>query len=118
MNNKTKKEARVPLIPTWVPNRFEDILDKKNYRKYKSGLTEVMAAELRALVISLGEGIVLAIRSGDILPEKSLNTLLNRLKKCWPDPVAHEKDLFSIQKELAGKYKVTLQEIANGGEYK
>jgi hypothetical protein len=116
MKSKKRKGGRAPSFPQWVPSRFKDLVENIPYKKYRSGLTEIMAAELRALVVSLGEGMVHAIRMDDILPENALNTILNRLIKCWPDPVAHEKEIFSIQKEMAGNYKITPQKFAKGGE--
>jgi hypothetical protein len=108
MDGKKKKEGQKALLPEWVPNCFMDFVKDVPYRNYKHGLKEIMAAELRALVLSIGQAIVESIKKHDIEPDRKLKTSLENLVKYWPDPIAHEKEILKIKKEMVGIFNITI----------
>jgi hypothetical protein len=112
------KKENTKSLPKWVPNRFDELAANTPYKNYKSVLMRIEAAELRDLVISMGDRIVKSIKKGDILPEDKLKKKLRRLVKCLADPINQEEDIFKIQKELAYDYKIISNSYKKGGKEK
>ena len=108
MKGKKKKNAKRYLIPKWVPAQFKDTVSNIPCKKYMHGLMEVMAAEMRIQILSMGEKIVSAMQRGDVLPNNKIRVALEHLAKYWTDPIGHEKDILRIQNEVFNNFDIIL----------
>lgn len=108
MKDKKKKNAKSYLLPKWVPVQFKDTVANIPCKKYKHGLMEVMAAEMRIQILSVGEKIVSAMQKGVVLPNDEIKVALEHLVKYWSDPIDHEKDVLRIQNDISNKFDITL----------
>lgn len=108
MNRKRNDIKRNTAGQRSIPIDFKNIVEDMPLKKYASGFHEVMAAELRGLLLEMGTALIENLKKGDVYSRDSLNALLKQLEKCWPDPVSHERDILKIQKEVTKKFKITL----------
>lgn len=69
-------------------------------------MLKIMAAELRIIVVTLGERVVERIRNRNITINDDLKKYLQQLSLCFADPIRHEKDIFKVQDEIINNFKV------------
>lgn len=96
MNRKSRKED-------WIPRgaeTFSEHVRRSHSVDYADTMSRLMAADLRAQVMFLGEAALLAAQEEKTGLRQKLEEIVQRLADCYVDPIAREESLGRIKQEL------------------